>query len=162
MLTQHRPISISYLSTNLNLLSHLTTVATLYQRNRESFHLVLKNVDFHEVEKLTGDNDQEVPVKYNSKNLIWLEISRHRIVMTQQHETKLNYRHFWEKGVYGVSRYWLNSQDEQLKNQKIYLRNFTRNLTMIGGDIPESLRIDYELWSNNLNLGHYILHIEIN
>jgi len=26
----------------------------------------------------------------------------------------------------------------------------------------KSLRIDYELWTNNLNLGHYILHIEIN
>ena len=162
MLTQHRPISISYLSTNLNLLAHLKTVATLYQRNPDCFHLVLKDVDFHDVSQSMGDNDQEIPTKSKVKNLIWLEISRHRVVMTQQHQTKLNYRHFWEKGVYGVSRYWLNSQDEQLKNQKIYLRNFTRNLTMIGGDIPESLRIDYELWTNKLNLGHYILHIEIN
>lgn len=162
MLTQHRPISISYLSTNLNLLAQLTTVATIYQRHEDSFHLVLKNVDFHGVEKHTGGNQEPITSTTSQKNIIWLEISPYRVIMTQQHHSQLNYRHFWEKGVYGVSRYWLNSKDEMLRHQKIHLRNFTRNLTMIGGIIPDSLRIDYELWSHNLNLGHYILHVEIN
>jgi len=162
MLTQHRPVSISYLYTNLNLLAQLTTIATIYQRQEDTCHLVLKNVDFHGVEKHTGDNQQSIPSKTNHKNLIWLEISPYRVIMTQQHQSQLNYRHFWEKGVYGVSRYWLNTKEEKLHNQKIYLRNYTRNLTTIGGNIPESLRIDNELWTNNLNLGHYILHIEIN
>ncbi|MBE9222890.1 hypothetical protein IQ215_09300 [Cyanobacterium stanieri LEGE 03274] len=162
MLTQHRPVSISYLSTNLNLLAQLTTIATIYQRQENTFHLVLKNVDFHGVERNRGNNQASNNPSTHHKNLIWLEISPYRVIMTQQHQSQLNYRHFWEKGVYGVSRYWLNTKEEKFNNHKIYLRNYTRNLTMIGGKIPESLRIDYELWTNNLNLGHYILHLEIN
>ncbi|MBF2057640.1 MAG: hypothetical protein IGQ45_10590 [Cyanobacterium sp. T60_A2020_053] len=159
MLTQHRPVALSYLSTDFDLLAHLTTIATIYQRPSHQFHLVLNNVDFQQIGQFTGHNDEEVEAKNQEKNLIWLEISPYRVVMTQQHQTKLNYRHFWEKGVYGVSRYWLNQSNS--KQDKIHLRNFTRNLTMTGKKMPESLRVDYELWTNNLNLGHYILHLEI-
>jgi hypothetical protein len=82
--------------------------------------------------------------------------------MTQQNQQGLNYRHFWEKGVYGISRYWLNNNIEnEIKQDAMQLRNFTRNLTVKGSFIPEAIRIEYELWTNQLNLGHYILHLEI-
>lgn len=162
MITEYRSVSLSYLSTNLSLLVHLDTIATVYQRQRNNYHLVLSNVDFAEVNDFGNSNNLLSLATTKEKNLIWLEISPYRVIMTQQNSSSLNYRHFWEKGVYGISRYWLNQQTgNQIKQDKIQLRNFTRDLTVKGAFIPESLRIEYELWTGKLNLGNYILHLEI-
>lgn len=159
MLTEHRNISLCYLSTNLEILVHLDTIATLYQRGDDTFHVVLNNVELCKISK-TQDRLNESNL---SKNLIWLEISPFRVIMTQQNNNGLNYRHYWEKGVYGKSRYWLNDDpQDNSQGHNLSLRNFTRNLTFKGRSNPRSLRIEYELWSNHLNLGHYILHLEIN
>lgn len=163
MLTEHRSISLSYISTNLEILVHLDAIATVYQRNDDKFHVVISNTDFggdvdsRQTEVLKNSNNQ------NSKNLLWLEISPYRVIMTQQNKNSVNYRHFWERGVYGKSRYWING-DADTNNQQncLRLRNFTRSLTLTNKSNPKSLRIEYELWSNHLNLGNYILHLEIN
>jgi hypothetical protein len=163
MLTEHRSISLSYISTNLEILVHLDAIATVYQRNDDKFHVVISNTDFdgdvdtRQTEVLKNSNNQ------NSNNLLWLEISPYRVIMTHQNKNNVNYRHFWERGVYGKSRYWING-DIDTNNQQncLYLRNFTRSLTLTNKSNPKSLRIEYELWSDHLNLGNYILHLEIN
>lgn len=163
MLTEHRSISLSYISTNLEILAHLDTIATVYQREQNKFHVVINNVDFS-----NGFDTREITVlknknHENSKNLLWLEISPYRVIMTQQNRHSVNYRHFWERGIYGKSRYWINT-DVDSNNQQNYLHfsNFTRSLTFVNKSTLKSLRLEYELWSNDLNLGNYILHLEIN
>jgi hypothetical protein len=43
MLTQyHLPVSLCFLSTDLPILTTIETAATLYQRNRDKYHLVLR------------------------------------------------------------------------------------------------------------------------
>ncbi|BAQ66444.1 hypothetical protein GM3709_3209 [Geminocystis sp. NIES-3709] len=147
----------------MEILVHLDAIATLYQRDNGRFHIVLNNVEFS---KITDDTNFYFPTEEgeeSQKNLIWLEISPFRVIMTQQSKNGVNYRHYWEKGIYGKTRYWLNDNEEGEKpSNSIYLHNFTRNFTLKGKSIPESLRIEYELWSNRLNLGHYVLHLEVN
>ena len=41
------------------------------------------------------------------------------------------------------------------------LRNYTRSLQLEGNNFPEYLRLEYELWSDNLILGHYVLHLQV-
>lgn len=162
MITEYRSVSFSYLSTNLSLLAHLESIATVYQRQKGTYHLVLADVDFGIVDEFSREDNLFSSSTSKAKNLIWLEISPYRVIMTQQNQQGLNYRHFWEKGVYGISRYWLNNNiDNEIKQDAMQLRNFTRNLTVKGSSIPEAIRIEYELWTNELNLGHYILHLEI-
>lgn len=79
--------------------------------------------------------------------------------MTMQAIASVNYRHFWEPGVYANSIYWLNSQLSPNNNQ-LHLRNFTRRLTLVGRPLPQQLRVEYELWSE-VQLGNYILNVEI-
>ncbi|MBL1211167.1 hypothetical protein [Geminocystis sp. GBBB08] len=162
MLTEHRSVSLSYISTNLEILVHLDAIATVYQRNDGKFHVVLNNIDFG----VEVDGRKEILLNQshqNSKNLLWLEISPYRVIMTQQNTNNVNYRHFWERGVYGKSRYWINGDGAENNQQNyLHLRNFTRSLTLVNQSNPQSLRIEYELWSSNLNLGNYILHLEIN
>lgn len=165
MLTEHRSISLSYISTNLEILAHLDAIATVYQRNNDKFHVIINNTDFGgEVDSIQTDIVKN-PHSHNSKNLMWLEVSPYRVIMTQQNRNSVNYRHFWERGVYGKSRYWING-DTDANNQQncLHLRNFTRSLTLTktNKSNPKSLRIEYELWSNHLNLGNYILHLEVN
>lgn len=163
MITEYRSVSLSYLSTNLSLLAHLDTIATVYQRQQDTYHLVLSDVDLAGVDELSLAKEIVQPSTSKFKNLIWLEVSPYRVIMTQQNQSQLNYRHFWEKGVYGISCYWLNQNiDAQMTKTKMQLRNFTRSLSLTrGASLPNSLRIEYELWTNSLNLGHYILHLEI-
>ncbi|TAF52944.1 MAG: hypothetical protein EAZ60_22060 [Oscillatoriales cyanobacterium] len=117
MLTHHRkPVSLSLVSTDLPLWSVVETAGTLYQKDRDRFHLLL-------------------------------------------HEPA-SYRHCWERGMYGLSRYWL--QGESLATpEQLRLRNFTRNLTLTGKPEPQHLRLEYELWSEKVQLGQYILNLEI-
>jgi hypothetical protein len=91
---------------------------------------------------------------------LWLEISPYRVIMTMQGNGKSSYRHFWEQGVYGLSRYWL--QDERVSSyDQLRLRNFTRSLELAANPLPEHLRVEYELWTNQLCLGRYVLNLEI-
>lgn len=163
MLTQyHVPVSLCFLATDLPILINVESAATLYQKQPNKYHLVLK-ADFS-------------PQATNQ--LIWLELSSSRVIMTVQGDNQLNYRHFWEKGVYGTSRYWLN-QDSLETKSGFCLPNYTRSLDMEQSGLPRSLRVEYELWShlpqilppgveNNylqkskkICLGHYVLHLEI-
>lgn len=155
MLTHHRlPVCLSMMSTDLPILSTLETSATLYEREPSRFHLMLS----HPKEIPVGiHQDVLVPT---TPQLLWLELSPQRVIMTLQGNTQFSYRHFWERGVYGISRYWLNEGKQHLSDS-FRLRNFTRDLTLTGNPLPEFLRVEYELWTGNLCLGHYVLHLEI-
>ncbi|MFB2979794.1 hypothetical protein [Microseira sp. BLCC-F43] len=160
MLTYHRkPISLSLVSTDLPIWSMVETAATLYQKDRDRFHLLMNEPAIGNLEP--ADTPALATASTASKErLLWLEISPHRAIMTMQGNGRVSYRHFWERGVYGLSRYWL--QSETLKaSGHMRLRNFTRSLKLVGGTLPESLRLEYELWSEKVQLGCYILNLEI-
>lgn len=158
MLTHHRSVSISFMSTNLPILHNIESAATLYERENKKFHLVLSSGNMLIA---PSEKDPTFNVDKNQKSLLWLEISPYRVILTQQGKECVNYRYFWEPGVYGINKYWLNDSFSQ-ENHNFRLRNFTRNLSVKGNPVPESLRIDYELWSDRLNLGHYVFHLEMN
>jgi len=155
MLANHRiPVSLSLMSTDLPILHTIETAATIYKKDQHRFHVIL-NQDYypHSVtEKETTPKNQ----------LIWLEITPSRVVMSLQGNGQLNYRHFWEKGVYGTSRYWLKENDFNTNSKDcLRLRNFTRDLKLKENPLPEYLRLEYELWSDKLRLGHYVIHLEM-
>jgi hypothetical protein len=166
MLTHHRkPVCLSLISTDLPVWSVMETAATLYQKDTQRFHLLLtapplKNSEFGNFtsqNEISPESDNSAP---SSPRLLWLEISPYRVIMTMQGNSQLSYRHFWEQGVYGVSRYWLPTESLQT-NHPIRLRNFTRSLTLSGHPLPENLRVEYELWAGKLQFGSYILSLEI-
>lgn len=125
-----RPVSLCLLSTDLPILSTLETAATLYQKDRHRFHLLLNQplVALPEIETLKPENKQN--------KLIWLEISANRVIMTMQGQGRFSYRHFWEQGVFGVSRYWLNAESFQ-PGDAFRVRNYTRSLQLEGNNLPE-------------------------
>lgn len=155
MIAHRRPVCLSLLSTDLPILSTIETAATLYQKDREKFHLLLDRPQIARSPVEASTSQTQV-----AKGLLWLEISPYRIIMTMQGNSQLAYRHFWEKGVYGMSRYWLNHNPAQA-NYSFRLRNFTRSLKLEGQPLPQYLRVEYELWSAKVQLGHYVLHLEI-
>jgi hypothetical protein len=160
MLTHHRkPVSLSLVSTDLPIWSMVETAGTLYQKDRDRFHLLMSEPNIGHLEPI--DTPAVATASTVSKErLLWLEISPHRAIMTMQGNGRVSYRHFWERGVYGLSRYWL--QSETLKTSgHMRLRNFTRSLKLVGGTLPEHLRLEYELWSEKVQLGCYILNLEI-
>ncbi len=161
MLTYHRrPVALSLLSTDLPILSTIETAATLYQKEDQRFHLLLSQSDIpYSVSGFkTEEKEKEGKIE---KQLIWLEISPYRVIMTMQSQGQFAYRHFWEQGVYGISRYWFNDHHPSHANCSFRLRNYTRNLKLEGKNLPEFLRIEYELWTGDVYLGHYVLHLEI-
>ncbi len=161
MLTHHRcPVCLSFISTDLPICLELETVATLYQKDQERFHILLTEPMVRE-QPLPANQRTELRLPWEATpRLLWMELSPYRAIMTMQGNGQFSYRHFWEQGVYGLSRYWLQSshfsQDGQMR-----LRNFTRQLTFSKNPLPYYLRIDYELWSDTLRLGHYVLSLEI-
>jgi hypothetical protein len=168
MLTHHRkPVCLSIISTDLPVWSVVETAGTLYQKHTDRFHLLLTAPPLIscEVGSLLSPEDPLPQTKKNvdtptSPRILWLEISPYRVIMTMQGNTQVSYRHFWEKGVYGISRYWL--PNESLQPQKpILLRNFTTSLDIVGKIILKNLRLEYELWSEKIQLGRYILNLEI-
>ncbi len=160
MLTHHRrPVSLSIVSTDLPVWSGVQTIATIYQRDHERFHLLLTEPKVA-ISQEQSDQGSTPPDRLPTPRLLWLEMSPYRITMTMQGDGKLSYRHLWERGVYGISRYWLQgSQSGQ--GSRLQLRNFTRQLTLDGKTLPERLHLDYELWSDKLQLGSYVLNLEI-
>ena len=151
MLTQRRfPVSLSLISTDLPLFSTMETYGILSQKEQQQFHLLLNELD---APQSVADPDDAAA----NNRLLWLEISPWRLVMTVQGTGKFACRHFWEKGIYGTSRYWLNGEG----SSTFCVQNFTRNLQLSGNSLPRRLRVDYELWTGKLQLGHYALHLEI-
>ncbi len=160
MLTHSRkPVSLSVVSVDLPVRSLVETAATLYQRDHEQFHLLLHEPEIFDWEPDTI-NPEPNPTTPQKPRLLWLEVSPYRAVMTMQGNSKYSYRHLWQKGMYGISRYYLQTDSETVPSQ-FRLRNFTRNLELIGSPLPESLRLEYELWSEKLQLGRYVLSLEI-
>ena len=161
MLTHHRkPVCLSLVSTDLPVWSTVETAATLYQKDQDRFHLLLSEpVPPEWEEEPTSVSDTKGP-KQNNLRLLWMEISPYRVIMTMQGSGKLSYRHFWEQGVYGVNRYWW--QSDSLKAHDVFrVRNYTRSLRLVGNPLPEHLRLEYELWSQSVQLGRYVLNLEI-
>lgn len=160
MLTHSRkPVSLSVVSVDLPVRSLVETSATLYQKDREQFHLLLHEPEIFDGEPETTDSS-ELPETPQKPRLLWLEVSPYRAVMTMQGNTKYSYRHLWQKGMYGISRYYLQTESETIPNQ-FKLRNFTRNLELGGSPFPEYFRLEYELWSEKLQLGRYVLSLDI-
>lgn len=152
MLTQRRlPVCLSLISTNLPILSVVETSAILYQKNQQQFHLLVNQSD---IPQSVAEADEPEAAGWR---LLWLEISPSRAIMTVQGTGKFACRHFWEKGVYGKSRYWLNGEG----NGSFCLQNFTRSLEVNANPLPRYLRVEYELWAARVQLGHYALHLEI-
>ncbi|MBD2360387.1 MULTISPECIES: hypothetical protein [unclassified Anabaena] len=168
MLTHHRkPVCLSLISTDLPFWSVVETAGTLYQKDTDRFHLLLTAPPLITCELAIPETTEDTLLPRKSKaytptspRVLWLEISPYRIIMTMQGNEQVSYRHFWEQGVYGVSRYWLPTESIQ-PNHPIRLRNFTNNLTLSGKPLPEHLRVEYELWAENVQLGQYILNLEI-
>lgn len=169
MLTHHRkPVCLSLISTDLPVSSVIEAAATLYQKDHERFHLLLstppvKNCEAVNnapyTEKILSQQKGNIQVPSNPR-ILWLEISPYRVIMTMQGNDQLSYRHFWEEGVSGMTRYWLPAESLQFC-QPIRLRNFTRSLTLNGYPLPEHLRVEYELWAGEIQMGCYILSLEI-
>lgn len=156
MLTHYRrPVCLAWLSTDLPIWSTFHTAGTLYQKEPEVFHLLL-----HQPIPLNSTPQLSDTTEPQQKGLLWLEISPYRIIMTMQGNAKLGYRHFWEPGVYGLSRYWLSSE-ENGNHGTLRLRNFTNYLQLQGHPLPTRLEIEYELWSAQVQLGSYVLQLNI-
>ncbi|BAY10809.1 hypothetical protein [Calothrix sp. NIES-2098] len=168
MLTHHRkPVCLSLISTDLPVWSVVETAGTLYQKDTDRFHLLLTAPPLISCEIVSSPNPEDTPPQKrrnayapSSPRILWLEISPYRVIMTMQGNAQVSYRHFWEQGVYGVSRYWLPNESLQ-PNDPIRLRNFTNAMTLSGQSLPEHLRIEYELWADKVQLGRYILNLEI-
>ncbi|MEB3211025.1 MAG: hypothetical protein VKL39_06700 [Leptolyngbyaceae bacterium] len=138
------------------------TAATVYQKERDQFHILLTEPAIREQSRgnwLDNDDVLTLSAEYPPR-LLWIEVSPYRMTMTMQGNGRFSYRHFWEQGVYGLNRYWLQRGAGD-RSEQIKLRNFTRSLSLEGSPLPEHLRLEYELWSGNLRLGHYVLNLEI-
>ena len=168
MLTHHhKPVCLSLISTDLPFWSVVETAGTLYQKDTDRFHLLLTapplitcEVENSPITKETLPHRTNNAYAPSSPRILWLEISPYRVIMTMQGNDQVSYRHFWEQGVYGVSRYWLPTESLP-PNHPIRLRNFTKILTLTGKQFPEQLRLEYELWAEKVQLGCYILNLEI-
>lgn len=168
MLTHHRkPVCLSLISTDLPVWSVVETAGTLYQKDTDRFHLLLTAPPLISSEMANSLSPEDKVAQQTSKvfassspRILWLEISPYRVIMTMQGNGQVSYRHFWEQGVYGISRYWLPTESLQ-PNDPIRLRNFTKVMTLTGNPLPEHLRVEYELWSEKVQLGCYILNLEI-
>ncbi len=150
-----KPISLSLSSSDLSLCNQVDTAATLYQKSADCFHLLLTEPPLPEVE--FGASTLNTVAQ---PRLLWLEISPYRLIMTMQSNGKFSYRHWLERGIYGMSRYWL--QDEALgQGGQVRLRNFTRHLSFTGDPLPTHLAVEYELWANRVPMGRYQLNLQI-
>ena len=170
MLThQRKPVCLSIVSTDLPTCFVVETSATLYQKDRERFDVLLSEPCLQEHHTRTTANDLPGEIASdtttvqtgNSARLMWLEVSPYRTIMTMQDRGTFSYRHLWERGMYGISRYWLRSDNPMEPLHQMRLRNYTRSLTLSGRPYPDRLRLEYELWSEKVRLGQYVLNLEI-
>lgn len=170
MLTYPRqPICLSLSSPELGINTRIETAATLYQKSAESFHLLLNAppnaMGWPVLEGQLGSSEIRGDTRVGlsvaqSPRLLWLEISPYRLILTMQSNGQFSYRHWFERGIYGMSRYWL--QDEELaQGGQMRLRNFTRQLQLDGSPVPTRIHLDYELWANRVSLGSYSLDVKL-
>jgi len=163
MLAHHQTsICLSFLSKDLLVCSTLEALGTLYQKDQQRFHLVFTETNAPvSIANSLPDQTKDILQPFNGDHrLLWLDISPFRVIMTTQDQAKTGYRHFWERGVYGRSRFWLQDLEDN-RDYAFELRNYTRYLNMEGYPLLSSLRLEYELWSSHFKLGEYILHLEI-
>lgn len=169
MLTHHRKtVCLSLMSLDLPLWSVVEASATLYEKELQRYHLLLREppLDEYRPSSLRGNEDPQgneamkPQVPPPIARFLWLELSPYRIILTMQTHGKLSYRHYWEKGVFGPSRFWLQGDDPTHCSQ-MQLRNYTRSLELQGDPLPEHLRVEYELWAAREFLGQYILTVNI-
>lgn len=159
MLTQLRcPVRLSLHSDDALTASQIETVGTLYQKDRDRFHLLLTEPQvsgFDPATLCTTSNCLTIP----TPRLLWVEFSPYRVAMTMQGNGQFSYRHLFEPSVFGSSRYWL--QEDITSSGQMRLRNFTRILHVKGSPMPCYLLLEYELWSQDLKLSDYTLSIEL-
>lgn len=156
MLTHHRkPVCFSLMALNMPLWSVVDAAATIYEKEPDQFHVL-----FTEPVVQGHAEDGAAIATSGQSQLLWLEVSPYRVILTMQGNGKVSYRHFWEQGVFGVSHYWLQHEDLSMGDQ-MRLRNYTRSLTLTGKPLPQTLRVEYELWAEQIQLGHYVLNLEI-
>ena len=154
LVNRSQTVSLSFVSTDLPIWNTIVAQASMFQKDEERFHLLLDRQTLpHSIVSIADESKSQ-------QGLFWLDISPYRIIMTMQSSGKLSYRHFWERGVYGVSRYCLNTNLTQ-PNQSIQFQNFTRCLQVENNPFPKNVRIEYELWSAKVRLGSYLMHLEI-
>ena len=153
LVNRYQTVYLSFISTDLPVWNVIEATASLYQKDRERFHLLLDRQNLPNSAACEGQDKSH-------QGLFWLEITPYRAMMTMQSNNRLSYRHFWEKGVYGVSRYCLNT-DPDRQSESIRFRNFTRYLKVEQDIYPKNVRIEYEMWSQQVQLGSYILHLDI-
>ena len=154
---RHSNVYLSFISTDLPLWNIIEGNASLYQKDPTKFHVLLNQ---YNLPQSSFANDSTSIVEEQAQGLLWLEVSPSRVILTMQSNSKFSYRHFWERGVYGISRYWLNANSAE-NSSSFRLRNFTRFLHFDCDPFLKSVQIDYELWSSQLKLGSYVLHLDI-
>ena len=160
MLTQlRRPIRLFLSSTDSLISTQIETMGTLYQKDRDRFHLLLTEPLVSECDRQLAGYHPASCLTVTTPRLLWLEFSPFRVAMTMQGNGQFSYRHLFEPSVFGISRYWL--QDTLAPSHQIRLRNFTRNLHLKGNPLPSYLLLEYELWSQSLKLGDYTFTVEI-
>ncbi len=154
LVNRYQTVHLSFISTDLPIWKVIEAQATIYQKDEERFHLLLNQQKLPHSIIPTSDQDN------SEQGLFWWDISPYRVMMTMQSNGKLSYRHFWEQGIYGVTRYCLNTDPDQ-PSQSLRFRNFTRYLKVDTNPFPRNIRIEYEMWSAKVHLGSYILHLDI-
>lgn len=162
MLTQLRcPIRLTFSSTDFLLSAETETVGTLYHKEHDRFHLVMTEPLVIEPSHslIVPDTAIAIP-NVPTPRLLWLDFSPYRVTMTMQGNGQFSYRHLFEPGVFGLSRYWLHEETFD-RDRQFRLRNFTRSLCIKGNPLPIFLLLDYELWAEDLLLGEYNLTLEI-
>ena len=161
MLTEHRKrVCLSLVSTDLPVLSIVDAAAILSQKDSDRFYLVLTSPPNTSSQEAIASGTALGAIAPTSPRTWWLEISPNRVIMTMQGNAQLNYRHIWKQGVSSSSRYWLATKSSP-PNKPISLRNFTNILVVGGHPLPRNLRVEYELWAEKVQLGSYILNLEI-
>ncbi|MBW4473119.1 MAG: hypothetical protein KME45_22485 [Stenomitos rutilans HA7619-LM2] len=160
-LHHRKPVSLLLTATDLPMWSGLETVGTLYQKDQEQFHLLMTEPTVSDRESLVGSHDVTTASPITTPRLLWLEFSPYQVTLTMQGQGQFSYRHVWRQGLYGTSRYWLQSDTMKLEDGHFQLRNFTRSLTLEAHPLPTFLRVEYELWTANMLLGHYVLNLDI-
>ena len=155
-----KSVSLLFTSVDLPLWSGLETTATLYQKDQEQFHLLLTEPAVRDREVSSTGKPITTTSTLTTPRLLWLEFSPYRATLTMQGNGNLSYRHLWERGLYGLSRFSLQGETPH-PNRPLCLRNFTRNLSLRGYPLPTELRVEYELWSERTQIGRYVLSLEI-
>lgn len=149
-------VNLSFISTDAPFWSIMKAEASMWQRDPERFHVLLNQQQLPQSITTPGEGATDTL----QQGMFWLDISPYQLTMTMQSNGGLSYRHFWERGIYGTSKYCLNIESN-LPSPSLILRNFTRSFTIQSDPYPRLVRIEYEMWSAQLHLGSHILHLEI-